>query len=192
MKLYSFILIPFLSVHNFLDLKYDSIKPNKVNFDKTIVINVNESASPLFYPLVDSKKLNSIKMVGEVEIEKAIGENEKDSYFQLGIIYEGNYRPSGFVKRFLPEWLLSVLNLSPNKGLSEIEFFEVSDGRVINKEDNIRDIKLVFKNIAKLKEKSFSFEVKPQDKKILGFWLRSDGDDSKAKFNVKILKFEID
>lgn len=191
MKLNSIILIPFISLSNFLNLKYKDIRPNEIKLEKNVEISVNKSASPLFYQLPVSRKISSLRIAGNIDIKKAIVINENDSYFQLGIIYEGDYRPNGFVKKFLPEWIVSVLNLSPDKGLSEIEFLEVSDGRIIDKKDNIRDIDLVFKNVAKIENGKFSFEYTPKDKKILGFWFRSDGDDSEAKFNLRIEKFEI-
>lgn len=192
MKLHSIILIPFLATTNFLDLKYSKLTPNQVKLDKTIEISVNESASPLFVKLDNEPmKYAEASIEGEVEIEKEIGNNENDSYFQLGVIYEGDYRPSGFVKAFLPEWILKVLTLSETTGVSEIDFLDVSNSRELNKADNIRDIKLNFKTVSRLKDGKFKITTKFKDKKVLGFWLRSDGDDSKAKFILKINRFEV-
>ncbi|WP_034732098.1 hypothetical protein [Bacteriovorax sp. Seq25_V] len=192
MKLHSLIIIPFIATSNFLDLKYSKITPNIVKLDKVIEISVNESASPLFVKIDgEPKKYLEASVEGEVQIEKEIGNNENDSYFQLGVIYEGNYRPNGFVKAFLPEWILKVLTLSDTTGVSEIDFLDVSNSRELSKSDNIRDIKLNFQTVSHLENGKFKITAKLKDKKVLGFWLRTDGDDSKAKFNLKINRFEV-
>ncbi len=57
----------------------------------------------------------------------------------------------------------------------------------MNKEDNIRDIKLNFKTVGKLDEKNnFQFKVPLRNEKVLGLWLRSDGDDHNGKFVTTI------
>lgn len=192
MKLNSIILIPVVMSQNVLNLNYSKIKANAIEIDKVVKIQVNESASPLFYKIDKVEKVKKIFMSGKVNIEKEIGDNLDDSYFQLGIIYEGDYRPNFFIKKFLPEWLLKVLSLGKSVGVSEIEFLEVSDGRMINRADKIQGISLTYKNIAVLKNESFEFTYTPKDKRIIAFWLRSDGDDSKAKFKVELERFELD
>ncbi len=192
MKLHSIILIPFLATSNFLDLKYSKLTPNQVKLDKVVEITVDKSASPLFLKASEGPKLwSEVMLEGTVAIEREIGNNENDSYFQLGVIYEGDYRPNGFVKAFLPEWLLKVLTLSETSGVSEIDFLDITNSRELDKSDNIRDIKLNFKTVGRLENGKFKFSTKLKEKKVLGFWLRTDGDDSKAKFKLIIDRFEV-
>ena len=117
--LFSVALIPVGATHNFMDLQYKELKPNKVKLEKEITISINKSASPLFYKMSEVKSLSSIKFEGRVDIQKKNDPKVDDSYFQLGIIYEGDYKPSGFVKSFLPEWLLKVLSISDKYGVGE-------------------------------------------------------------------------
>lgn len=191
--LFSIIIIPFNDPSSFLDLQYSKIKPNEVKLEKQVQINVDASASPVFYKMETPRVVKKINLTGNVKVDKAINKKEDDSYFQLGIIYEGNYRPSGFVKTFLPEWLLKVLSLSDKYGVGELEFHEASAAKVnLDKSDSIRDIKLNFKTATTIENGKFSMSIKPKKEKILGLWLRADGDESKAKFltTIKSLEFE--
>lgn len=155
---------------------------------------MKKSASPFFVKIDQSEKINNISIEGKINITKAITEYKEDSYFQLGLIYAGDYRPRGIVRTFLPEWLNIVLRLSKKEGVGKIDFFGVSiKGSEINKKDSIRSIELNFKTVALIndKDRSFKFEVKPREKKVLGLWLRIDGDESKAEFETHITKLSL-
>jgi len=192
--LYSVVLIPVSATDSFLDLHYSKGNPNIVHLEKVIKIDVNNSASPLFYKFEPVQKIKSIQISGEINIIRAIKDDADDSYFQLGIIYEGDYRPNRFVKVFLPEWLKKVLSLNDQYGVGTIDFHEASiKGKVLDKSESVRDIKLNFKTTAHLSEKnSFQMNIVPEDKKILGFWFRSDGDDSQAKFQTQLNSLMLD
>ena len=182
------------STDSFYNLKYSKGEPNKVQLSKTISIEVNKSASPLFYKFDKVQKIKEISLSGTVEIKKAIQDNKDDSYFQLGVIYKGDYKPNSMMKMFLPEWLKKVLSLNEDFGLSQILFYEVSPkGKNLKKKDKIRDIELKFKTISELgADGKFNMKIKPNDTEILGLWFRSDGDDSKAQFKTNIESLLID
>ena len=184
--LFSFVLIPVSDPKHFLDLQYKKLKPNKVQIAKTVSINVDKSASPLFIKSPEVQVYDSVELMGKVKINNEIKGEGDDSYFQLGVIYEGSYRPNSFIKNFLPEWLIKVLSISDKHGVSEIDFHAISPrGMQINKSDSIRDIKLNFKTRAYLNHKNhFQMKVKLKPKKVLGFWLRADGDDTNAHFKT--------
>lgn len=141
-----------------------------------------------------TEKIKNIEVEGRVNIKKAITQKGDDSYFQLGVIYAGDYRPGGFIKTFLPEWLTIVLSLSEKEGVGEIDFFAVSEpGSKVDRKESIRSINLNFKTEGFINKSdgSFKFSFSPKDKKILGLWLRVDGDDSKAEFETRITKLSI-
>lgn len=190
---YSIVLVPLSSTQHFFDLKYSKGEPNKVLLDKTISIVVNKSASPLFYKFEKVKKIKLIEISGAVEIKKPIDSQKDDAYFQLGVIYKGDYKPNVMMKMFLPEWLKKVLSLNEDYGLNQITFYEVSEqGKVLSKEDKIRDIKLKFKTIGELSQQStFKFDFKPDNIEVLGLWFRSDGDDSGAVFKTVIKSLKV-
>ncbi|MAX66858.1 MAG: hypothetical protein QF441_07015 [Bacteriovoracaceae bacterium] len=188
--LFSIIIIPVQTPSDFLHLTYSDIKPNTIKIKKEIMIDVNHSASPLFYQFETPKKISQIEVLGEVEIIKNLESEQKDSYFQLGLIYKGEYRPHFFVQKFLPQWLNTVLNINEKFGVSEIAFYHIHKEKgFVAKEDHIRKIKLSFIKAKQLtKENTFSLTIKPQAKKILGLWLRADGDDHNGVFKTKIKK----
>lgn len=188
------VIIPVADTGNFLSLKYSDIKPNKAVISETVSFEVDSSASPFFVKVDHTNKIERIKISGKVVIDKPISNFEKDSYFQLGIIYAGDYKPGGFVRNFLPEWLKIVLSLSKKDGVGEIDFFDVSpEGQILDKKESIKSIQMTFKTASKISQTGgkFELEVSPKKTKILGLWLRSDGDDSSAKFKTTIenLKF---
>lgn len=190
--LLSVLIVPVENKDNFLNLKYSKLEPNKVSLKDAIVINVNKSASPLFYKVDPPREIESIKIKGSIDVQDKISDFDNDSYFQLGIIYEGDYRPSWLVKKVLPEWLLKVLSISDKYGVGRIDFHEAStQGQKLDKEDSIRDIKMKFITNSYIKDSKIEMDIKPKSQKILGFWLRSDGDESKAKFTTKLEQIEI-
>lgn len=191
--LFSFVLVPVSDPSVFLDLKYKKIKPNIVNIEKEISIDVQSSASPLFVKLPEVKALKEISIKGSTEIKKEITNFQDDAYFQVGIIYKGRYRPGSFVRRFLPEWLLTVLNLNRKHGVGRIDFHSVSmRGQEINKTSKIRDIRMKFKTAAYFNDKNeFELVITPRQEEVLGIWLRADGDQSRAQFKTHLSNIEI-
>jgi hypothetical protein len=192
-KLYSIIIVPVLGPDQFLDLKYSDLTPNIVSLNKQISIKVDNSASPLFYKFEKVEKHKEISIQGLVKIESKLKSEEKDSYFQLGVVYAGDYRPNFFVKKLLPEWLLKILNINNKYGVGNIDFFHVTGNSTqIDKKDNVRDIKITFKTVTSLnKDGSFKFSTQLRNKKILGLWFRADGDDHQGKFKTQLSKVTI-
>lgn len=190
---FAIIAIPVQSPSDFLNLKYSKLKPNLVKIEKAVTIEVDESASPLFYKFSEIKKHESLKVAGAVEISQPLSSEEKDAYFQVGIIYEGDYKPGWLVRKILPEWLLTVMSLNDQYGLSAVDFnhFQKETG-FKEKTDNVRDIELNFVQVRQISDDGqFAADFKLRDKKVLGLWLRSDGDDHRGKFTVVVSKLEI-
>ncbi len=193
LQLFSIVIVPITIPSSFLDLKYSKLPPNKVTLDKVISIRVDNTASPLFYKFNEVKQYNVVKVEGELEIERPLSSEEKDAYFQLGLVYEGNYRPNWFVRQMLPEWLLKVLSLNANYGVGRIDFLHVTNSNYrVDKNDNIRDIKMSYRTVGYFDNKlRFKFSEKLRKQKLLGLWFRADGDDHKAKFKTTIKKVEL-
>lgn len=193
LPLYAFIIIPVENKNLFLDLQYKKLTPNKVSIQKDVEIKVKNSASPLFYKVDPPKQYSTIEIEGNTKIIKALTSEEKDSYFQLGVVYEGDYRPGSFVRNFLPEWLLKILDINDKYGVGFIDFNHFTNNETkLDKTDSVRDIEMQFKTIGNLKENGdFSQSISLRKKKILGLWLRADGDDHEGEFitTIKKLKF---
>lgn len=204
---------------HFLDLKYDKIKPNTVSFnqkpfctealtppqcqtsgeDIQVEIKVESSASPLFYKL--NQKVSQINVSGQVQVTAPVATKKDDAYFQLGLIYQGEFKPNFLTKNFLPDWLNAVVSIDPTKGIGDIFFYEASVDKInLNKTTNSKGVNLIFKTATHIKWQDprnkklgrFNFTIQPQDKNLLGLWLRSDGDDSKATFTTTIQQITIE
>ena len=184
------IIIPVDNKDNFLDLKYKKLKPNTVEITEQVKVSVKETASPLFYKIDPPQTFKEVEIEGSVRIIKKLTSEEKDSYFQLGVVYEGDYRPGSFVRSFLPEWLLKILDINDKYGVGFIDFNHFSNNNTqMDKEDSVRDIKMKFKTVGTIDENGvFSSTFKLRNKKILGLWLRADGDDHQGEFQTTIKK----
>lgn len=189
--LFSVLIIP-MDPAKWLDLKYSKLKKNDVKFSKELSISVDQSASPLFYVFDKSKSISNIEVEGSINIDEEIKENIDDRYFQIGLIYEGDYKPNSFVKIFLPEWMKTLIKVGKGKGLGSVHFYGIGGDKKVKQK--VRDLKLIFENVVSInKDGSFKFSKTLSKKdKVLGLWLRSDGDESKAKFQtiIKSIKLE--
>ena len=190
---FSVVAIPVQSPDSFVDLKYSDLKSNKVEISKQVEIKVDQSASPLFYKFEEIKKWSRIKVSGKVDVEKNLSSEKDDAYFQIGVIYEGDYKPGWVVRQVLPEWLMTIINLNSKYGLDSVDFYHFKkESGFKAREEAIRDIKLNFIELSKIEDSGeFSGEFELKDKKVLGLWLRADGDDHKGIFDVTITNLEI-
>ncbi len=186
-------MIPFEGADNFLDLQYKKLKPNIVTLEKVVTLKVDSTASPLFYKVDPPKIYKTADIEGIIQIDTPLGSEEKDSYFQLGVVYEGSYRPGSFVRKFLPEWLLKILSINDKYGVGYVDFNHITNSDYkLDKVDSIRDIDMKFKTVGKLnKDGFFKTTIKLRNKKILGLWLRADGDDHKGKFTTTVKKLNL-
>ena len=195
LSLFSVVIIP-LSGTDWKDLQYSKLESNQVKLgEEEIEIKVDNTASPLFYTFSEPLKINKIKVKGQVEISKAIDLEKDDSYFQIGLIEKGHFKPGWIVKRFLPEWLNTLVELNDKKnyGIGNIYFYGINKKELAkDKEQSIQSLKLFFKEVALMNDEGkFELEADVKDGTYLGLWLRSDGDDSQAKFKTKVLKIDI-
>ena len=123
LSLYSILIVPVSMPTDFLDLKYSKIPANTVSIEHEVKISVDNSASPLFYKFKEVTVHKGVTIEGEVKIDKPLSQEVNDTYFQLGVVYEGYYKPNWLVRKILPEWLLKILSLNKKYGVGNIDFF---------------------------------------------------------------------
>lgn len=194
---YSSVLLP-LNGENWLDLQYAKLKNNHISLsEKEIVIKVDQSASPLFYHFEKLQPIKKIEVLGSVEISKPIALGIDDAYFQIGLIEKGDFKPGWLIRKFLPDWLLTLVEKNKDKdyGVGNIYFYGVAESDESSKSSStkIQSIELKFKDVAKM-DGSGSFHLRADiDAKgpFAGLWIRADGDDGKAIFNVKIKEIKL-
>ncbi len=109
-----------------------------------------------------------------------------------------NKKPSipGFL---LASWIKDMLKLAPKGvGVDKIYFLKVAynpdqvgETRFHPLSDYLFEDTITSAQTGKFKiEKAFKTE-KGQDKKLLGFWISSNGEGTKSKFKIKLTKIEL-
>jgi hypothetical protein len=123
-------------------LKFKSINSNQVEFLKdSLLIKVNNSASPLIYPLEDSKKLSQLNLELEVNGSLKLGKElqgakkNDDFLFRIGLVYEGDKTLNFLQKMMAPNWIKTLYSLSKGQsGIENVVFYNVySDDRLAKK-----------------------------------------------------------
>ncbi|OED48061.1 hypothetical protein ACH42_02720 [Endozoicomonas sp. (ex Bugula neritina AB1)] len=178
-------------------LSYDDMPSNQVQFSNNrLIIDVNNSASPLIYPLSQPLKIQTLSMSLSVDgylnlHGKQQGEENADDFiFRIGVVYEGHKQLSGFQKLFAPEWVQSLFQLAPkNTGINYIHFFNVySDDRLSSTQRTHPASELIVESFAvKRSENTMQLEFQPDtNQTILALWISSDGDNTSSHYQVTL------
>ena len=178
-------------------LSFREIPANDVSFvDGAMVIDVNQSSSPLIYPLDQPVNIDKITLNLEVDGELNLAEQQQgekgadDFVFRLGVVYAGDRQLTGFQKVMAPEWVKRLFQLAPDaSGVDRIHFFNVySDDRLAGEERIHPLSELITEQFSvRRSSKPLSLNLKPRDdKKIVALWISSDGDDTDSSFRVTL------
>ncbi|AMO54514.1 hypothetical protein GZ77_23415 [Endozoicomonas montiporae] len=178
-------------------LSFREIPANEVAFiDGTMIIDVNQSSSPVIYPLDQPVNIDEITLNLEVDGRLNLGEQQQgetgadDFVFRLGVVYSGQQQLTGFQKIMAPDWVKRLYQLAPDAtGVERIHFFNVySDDRLANGLRTHPLSELITEQF--LFKRSFQPHVlrfKPRDnKKVIALWISSDGDDTDSSYRVTL------
>jgi len=184
-------------------LKYSKIRPNVVKFEpKKMIINVNNSASPLIYklsdPLLVSNILINAKIIGKIKLN-GVQQGEKgadDFLLRVGLVYEGEEKLGYFRQMMAPSWVVKLFNLAPSGiGISRIRFFNVfSDKNLINKERVHPQSELITEKFVIQEPLDGNLNIAipvSSQKKVLALWISCDGDDTTSHFSIEIKDLEL-
>ena len=178
-------------------LSYREIPANNVAFiNDSMIISVNQSSSPLIYPLEQPVSIDEITLNLEVDGALNLGQQKQgekgadDFVFRLGVVYAGEKQLTGFQKVIAPEWVKRLFQLAPEQtGVDRIHFFNVySDDRLA---DGLRThpLSTLITEQFHIKRSSdpVTLSLKPkEDKKVIALWISSDGDDTDSSFKVTL------
>lgn len=192
-----------LKVEKWQVLEYSSIKANKVNSDgASLTIEVNNSASPLIFPLSSPQRVKNIGLNVEFEGALKLKESQQgsqgndDFLFRLGLVFEGE-QTLGFLKRtFAPAWVKKLFSLAPEgTGVDHISFYNVysdsslKDTERTHPQSDLLKERFIMKPDEKGKvEASFPVNI---EKRVLALWISSDGDDTASQFSATIKKLQL-
>jgi hypothetical protein len=187
------------------ELKYNSIPANKYSGDdKSLIITVDKSSSPLIYKLATPQKMKSILVEGEVfdgvlnlnGQQQGLFKNKKsvtDDYaLRFGLVFSGkNKKP--FIPNFLlASWVKELFSLAPkNTGIDVIYFLKVAQNpNQIGKKRFHPLSKYLFEEVVTaVKSGPFKLEKSFESEKvILGFWISANGEGTSSAFKTKLTK----
>ncbi len=180
-------------------LKYRNIKPNIIEFSSEgLRIGVDQSASPVIYPLKSAVGVKGFEAKGKLEGDLKIPDGYKqgvekgdDFSLRVGLVLSGQKRLSRWQSLVAPQWIKRLHALAPpSGGIDHIEFFNViKDPSLTGQSRTHPKSELLIENFMVTPDSSGEFEMKKSflpSKEVIALWLSSDGDDTASKFLVKI------
>lgn len=189
-----------LKKETFKLLTYSGIPVHELtNTESGLKVDVKKSAAPIIYKLPQAHVLSEIhfqlKILGQLKLKKEQqGEKGNDDFrFRFGVVYEGDNTINAFQRMLAPGWLKELFKLGENyKGVDRIQFHTTyQDTRIADKS---RDhyFSEYLKEIHEIKigpEGMVNHKITPEtNRRVLGFWIAIDGDDTDSEFQVEMNK----
>lgn len=175
-------------------LKFSNILSNQVDFKEgSIFVKVNQSASPLVHALNAPTKIKQIELDVKVDGFQSAESTTfpEDSPLRVGLVLEGENRASKFKLLFSPDWVKTLMKLSPpDRGIDHIYFYLFNDRKLSVAQERVHPNSTLIKE--KLEGSIVNGEMQKiiieplHDQNILAFWLSIDGDDTKVRFTTQI------
>ena len=183
------------------ETSFAKIKPNKFSFsNEGLLIEVNQSSSPLFYNFGRDIQASGILVQGWLtdlpeinRLKEGIGEND-DFSFRLGFIETDDNAPSWTERLFMADWVTDLLSYLPQKGLKKIRFFTISQCKNPGTFRIHPQNKLIEETVVLKKEQPGKFKIEYHLKDSIparAIWIQPDGDGSKSRFQLNIQQLEI-
>lgn len=171
--------------------------------DGSLMVTVNDSASPLFYQLPKVKKIKGFKAAGTFrglpqfrDIQKQ-GQKGSDDYpLRIGFVVPGNKTLSG-VQRFLAaKWVQRIYKLiPPGMGLDRVDFFNITQNPSelgIQRRHYSSD--LLHESIIAVQKNPGDFSIHHDFKtpiQAIALWISIDGDDTHSQYKVSLSSLEL-
>jgi hypothetical protein len=197
--MYVAILIP-LESGKWMDLKYSKIPKHKLQFkDKSLIIEVNESASPLIHILEKEKLVTNLSLtlkLDQANLDELEMLKTDDYIFRVGLITSGSVTLNFFTRMAASEWLKQLFKKADHfKGVGGVHFCAVSlDKDYLTKSAyKMKDLKYFGLKIKTEFKSHISYGLSqsvycewPNALNTIGVWISVDGDGSKSKFKLKL------
>jgi hypothetical protein len=188
-----------LDSNSWVQLSFNKIPPNQVKFkESSILIDVNDSSSPLIYPIKKPKRIKGFKVKGHVVGKIAPQQQgfEEDVYLRFGLIQTGQKKLNTFQRLFAANWVKQLFDLAPkDKGLEIIRFFNLTDQKdKLSMSRLYPGTDLMEELVHTLLQEDGQFTMYhqfPEEIEIAGLWLSSNGDQAQSKFNIQIDSIEL-
>jgi hypothetical protein len=192
------IALPLQDQGNWQLLEYDSLPANRVEFlDRGMQVSVNQSASPIVYPLDVTTRVSRVSVSGELMNLLNVQPGSQglaggdDFSLKIGLVIAGDKRLNLMQRMVSAKWVRTLYGLAPeDAGIDRILFLNA-----VQHESNLGQQRqhplsdLVYERNVWLLDRSGPFELHfdlelPQD--VVALWLSIDGDDSRSSYSMLI------
>ncbi len=202
--LFAVVVIPTNSLTEWKTEKFSNVPKNETTASPNgILIRVNNSASPVIFPLKSRVKVAGFKIRGEFRGLPKIpnpslqGENGFDDYpLRLGFVIPGEKKLSGFKKMIAAQWVRNLYEqIKDGKGIEAVHFFNVTQNSLQVGKTRSHPTSDLFQEefFAAVKESGpffYEFQFKTP-LEVVAVWVSIDGDDTKSKFDVLISNLDL-
>lgn len=199
------LILPLNQPDQWHSFKFSTVDANKItHLERGLQIQVNSSASPLLFPFKQPKKITSLAVkahftgdIPNIPKNSLQGHPRWDDFvLRIGLILKGKNKLNWFDRQFSPDWLINMEKLLPNDfGIKEVHFYTTcqQDKLLNQKRTHIMDHHLKETCVFKINSDPhihWNHKIEnPQT--ILGIWISSDGDQTKAKFKLTIEELKL-
>lgn len=198
------LIIPTESLKNWTIEQFSKIPKNEISANQEgMQIKVENSASPLIFPLSTDKKVIGFKVKGEFfglpKFSEVSNQGEKgfdDYVMRIGFVIRGDKKLTGIKRVFAADWVKNLYSLvQDSSGLESVLFFNVTQNeKQLGKQRTHPSTDLFIENFFELVKNpgAFNYEYRLQNQKdVAAIWISVDGDDTKSSFKVLISKLEL-
>ena len=198
------IALPLDQQENWQLLQYSNLPANRVEFgERGMLVTVNQSASPIVYPLDGGRRVSRIAVSGELENLLRVRpgsqgqEGEDDFSLKVGLVISGDRRLNFFQRMLSADWVKTLYSLAPDgAGIDRIVFLNaVQHESQLGQQRRHPLSELVYEHNVWLIDRAGPFELQhefdnPQN--VLAVWISIDGDDSHSSYSTLISSLRLE
>lgn len=192
------IALPVQQTDNWQLLEYSRLDANQVTFTREgMKVMVDQSASPIIYPLDDPKTVTRVSVTGVLsnllDVPPDIqGQKGNDDFsLKIGLVVAGEKTLNPVQKLFSAKWIKTLFDLAPEgTGVDKIYFLNaVQHKNLLGQQRQHPLSELIYENNVWLLDKSGGFSLDYQlesPQKVIAIWLSIDGDDTQSRYTTTI------
>jgi len=198
------IALPVQHEANWQLLEYNNLDANQVTFtDQGMTITVDQSASPIIYPLDNPKTVTGVRVTGNLSNllnlpADSQGQKGNDDFsLRIGLVVAGDKTLNGVQKLFSAKWVKTLFDLAPEgAGVDRIYFLNaVQNENILGQQRQHPLSDLIYENNVWLLDKTGDFSLTynlESPERVVAVWLSIDGDDTQSKYTTTIRELRLD
>jgi len=198
------IALPVQHEGNWQLLEYSRLDANQVTFtDQGMAVVVDQSASPIIYPLDNPKTVTEVTVTGNLSNllnlpNTSQGQEGSDDFsLKIGLVIAGDKTLNAVQKLFSAKWVRKLYDLAPEgSGVDRIYFLNaVQNEDLLGQQRQHPLSDLLYENNVWLLDKKGDFILTyklENPEKVIAVWLSIDGDDTQSSYTTTIKNLLLD